>query len=113
MEIFESKINYFVSHWLSIKWEEKQVIQEPRFFVESMKEYLLDIMRDIHPVNKTISITLLYQAYRKINSILMAGFYDKIPSYNMVDIASLNLELDYLCEIADSKLSEVQGRLSP
>lgn len=94
-------LSYHLSNWLTLKWMEKKPIKEPRKFIQELGHFLKTTLGDISRVNYTVGVTLAYRSYREINRMLAEVFTQQVKTFNIVDIANIDIELEYLCEIAD------------
>lgn len=94
-------LSYHLSNWLNVKWMEKKPLKEPRKFIQELGHFLKTTLGDISKVNYTVGVTLAYRSFREVNRMLAEVFTQQVKTFNIVDIAIIDVELEYLCSIAD------------
>ena len=103
-------------HYNNIKWQEKKPLTEPRLFVLEMGEFIRTKLTQIADINYSIGVSLAYLTYREINKALAELFAHKAKNFNIVDVQIVDVELDYLCRLADEEffhLDKLKDTLNP
>ena len=107
---------FHLSNWVSVKWQEKKPSNEVRNFVQELGYFLKKTLTQITDINYTAGVSLAYLSFKEINKTLMDVFLHKVKNFNIVDLSILDLELDYLCKIADEDffhLDRLKDTLDP
>ncbi len=96
-------LSFHLSHWLGTKWLNTKQFTEPRLFVQELGHFLKTTLTEISKINYSVGVSLAYMSFREINKTLADIFLHQVKNFNIVDIANIDMELNYLTKIADEE----------
>ena len=104
---YSLSLQFHLAGFISTKWEAKKLQDSPRQFVQELAYFLRNTLGNIRATNAAVGASLAFHSFREINKTLTDVFLHQAKHFNILDLANLKPELEFLIAVGEQDFFEL------